>query len=233
MPIQFAYLWHTPLSHVYDLGKIPPLGANCAIAKSNRNSTGCVKIFALHKNRIFLGKIHKFTRDIMCSACMKWLWKRVKCFFELKIVGFPWKRKIMNRLFLLLLLAAILVEKGEWKFGLEDFGLWVVLPPIAPKYGDCTHVLVLFTNNPFCLYVRNVCICRGSHTFCCIGSCFDFRAADLLFRMEWVGTHVCAWPTIVDLFFFRSHGICYVILIAWCYFWNLKRFSPLGMLCEK
>lgn len=45
----------------------------------------------------------------------------------------------MNRLFCWLLLAAILVEKGEYIFGLEDFGLWVVLPPTTPKYGDCAR----------------------------------------------------------------------------------------------
>lgn len=60
-------------------------------AKSNRITTGSVKIFAPHKNQNFLGKNHIFPRDIMCNDCMKWLCKWVKCFFELKIVGFPWK----------------------------------------------------------------------------------------------------------------------------------------------
>lgn len=64
----------------------------------------------------------------------------------------------MNRLFCWLLLAAILVQKGELKFGLEVFGLWVASHPLHPNMATI-HVSDLFTNIPLCLYAN---VCAGS-----------------------------------------------------------------------
>lgn len=106
----------------------------------------------------------------------------------------------MNRLFCWLLLAAILVEKGEWKVGLEDFGLWVYNNhPIAPKYGDCRiHVSILFTNIPICLCAKT-CVPRYKY-FCCRK--FVLVSKQLIYSFDGMryGTHVCAWTQLLNCF---------------------------------
>lgn len=113
----------------------------------------------------------------------------------------------MNRLFCWLLLAAILVEKGEWKFGLDDFGLWVILPPIAPKYGVCTRVGFVYKHLILFMCKHLVPVHADIYIFV-VGTCFGFETADLLFLWSEMNTRL-RMDTIVELFFLV---ICYVII---------------------
>lgn len=115
----------------------------------------------------------------------------------------------MNRLFCWLLLAAILVEKGECNFGLEDFGLWVVF---ATHY---TQIWRLCTCR-FCLQTfHSVCVLPVHKIFVVVEICFGFEAADRLVFM-WNG----------ELFINGTHGFrAWILLLLVVLYRRLYRLS--------